>query len=62
MHSKKAKELIEIVKSNPYQNPPPYEKLVGNLSGSFSRRINRESFKNVDSPWRVKNFEKIINP
>ncbi len=37
---KKAKELIEIVKNNPYQNPPPYEKLVGNLSGSFSRRIN----------------------
>jgi Txe/YoeB family toxin of toxin-antitoxin system len=37
---KKAKELIEIMKNNPYQNPPPYEKLVGNLSGSFSRRIN----------------------
>jgi len=37
---KKAKELIEIVKNNPYQNPPPYEKLVGNLSGAFSRRIN----------------------
>ncbi len=37
---KKAKNLIEIVKNNPYQNPPPYEKLVGNLSGSFSRRIN----------------------
>ena len=37
---KKAKELIEIIKNNPYQNPPPYEKLVGNLSGSFSRRIN----------------------
>ncbi len=37
---KKAKELIEIIKNNPYQKPPPYEKLVGNLSGSFSRRIN----------------------
>ena len=36
----KAKELIEILKNNPFQNPPPYEKLVGNLSGSYSRRIN----------------------
>lgn len=37
---KKAKELIELIKTNPFQNPPPYEKLVGNLSGSYSRRIN----------------------
>ena len=36
----KAKKLIEIIKKDPYQNPPPYEKLVGNLSGSYSRRIN----------------------
>ncbi|WP_331775447.1 Txe/YoeB family addiction module toxin [Sulfurospirillum sp. 1612] len=37
---KKAKELIEIIKKDPFQNPPPYEKLVGNLQGSYSRRIN----------------------
>jgi len=37
---KKAKELIEIIRKNPFQNPPPYEKLVGNLSGAYSRRIN----------------------
>ena len=37
---KKAKELIQLIKINPFQKPPPYEKLVGNLSGSFSRRIN----------------------
>jgi len=37
---KKAKELIKLIKNNPFQKPPPYEKLVGNLSGSFSRRIN----------------------
>jgi len=37
---KKAKELIEIIKQNPFQNPPPYEKLVGNLNGAYSRRIN----------------------
>lgn len=38
--SDKAKALIEILKENPYQNPPPYEKLVGNLAGAYSRRIN----------------------
>lgn len=32
--------LLEIVCQNPYQNPPPYEKLVGDLSGAYSRRIN----------------------
>ena len=37
---KKAKELIKIIKKDPFQNPPPYEKLVGNLNGSYSRRIN----------------------
>jgi len=37
---KKAKELIEIIRKDPFKNPPPYEKLVGNLNGSFSRRIN----------------------
>jgi Txe/YoeB family toxin of toxin-antitoxin system len=37
---KKAKGLLDIVGINPYQNPPPYEKLVGDLAGSYSRRIN----------------------
>jgi toxin YoeB len=36
----KAQELLGIVKENPFQNPPPYEKLVGDLSGAYSRRIN----------------------
>lgn len=36
----KAKELIAIIRENPYQNPPPYEKLVGDLKGLYSRRIN----------------------
>ncbi len=35
-----ASQLLEILRNNPYQNPPPYEKLVGDLSGAFSRRIN----------------------
>ena len=32
--------LLEILKKNPYKNPPPYEKLLGDLSGACSRRIN----------------------
>ena len=36
----KAKKLIQIIKENPFQNPPPYEELVGNLQGVYSRRIN----------------------
>ena len=36
----KAKKLIEIIKENPFQNPPLYEALVGNLQGVYSRRIN----------------------
>ena len=36
----KAKKLLDIIQKDPYQNPPPYEKLVGNLSGAYSRRIN----------------------
>ena len=36
----KAKKLIEILRKDPFQTPPPYEKLVGNLSGAYSRRIN----------------------
>lgn len=37
---KKCKALLTLLAANPYQNPPPYEKLVGDLQGCFSRRIN----------------------
>ena len=37
---KKAKELLKIIKENPYQIPPPYEKLVGDLKRFYSRRLN----------------------
>jgi Txe/YoeB family toxin of toxin-antitoxin system len=36
----KAETLLEVLKRNPFQNPPPYEKLVGDLTGAYSRRIN----------------------
>lgn len=36
----KASNLLKVLEGNPYQNPPPYEKLVGDLAGAYSRRIN----------------------
>jgi len=36
----KAQELLAILQTNPYQNPPPFEKLLGDLNGAYSRRIN----------------------
>ena len=37
---KRAEQLLEILRENPLQHPPPYEKLVGDLAGACSRRIN----------------------
>jgi toxin YoeB len=36
----KAQELLAVLTADPFQNPPPYEKLVGDLAGAYSRRIN----------------------
>ena len=36
----KAKKLIALLRQNPYESPPPFEKLTGDLKGAFSRRIN----------------------
>ncbi len=36
----KAESLLDILQTNPFQSPPPYEKLIGDLSGALSRRIN----------------------
>ena len=35
-----AQSLLKVLENNPFQSPPPYEKLVGDLSGAYSRRIN----------------------
>ena len=37
---KNAQALLDVIKENPFQSPPPYEKLVGDLKGALSRRIN----------------------
>jgi toxin YoeB len=36
----KAQDLLEVLARDPFQNPPPFEKLVGDLEGAYSRRIN----------------------
>ena len=36
----KAQELLALLATDPFQNPPPFEKLVGDLAGAYSRRIN----------------------
>lgn len=36
----KARELLDIIREDPFRKPPPYQKLVGDLAGAYSRRIN----------------------
>jgi len=36
----KAQILLDVIREDPFQNPPPYEKLIGDLAGAYSRRIN----------------------
>jgi toxin YoeB len=53
----KAQALLGILANNPFQNPPPYEKLVGDLAGSYSRRINvqhRLVYQILEKEQRVK--------
>ena len=53
----KAEAIIQILRKDPYQIPPPYEKLVGDLSGAYSRRINiqhRVVYQIIDNENTVK--------
>lgn len=53
----KAEMLLEILRENPYQKPPPFEKLLGDLSGAYSRRINiqhRLVYQVIESEKTVK--------
>lgn len=53
----KAQKLLDILQVNPFQNPPPYEKLVGDLEGAYSRRINiqhRPVYEVIESENTVK--------
>jgi Txe/YoeB family toxin of toxin-antitoxin system len=53
----KAETLLDILRENPYQTPPPFEKLIGDLSGAYSRRINiqhRLVYQIIDDKKTVK--------
>ena len=53
----KAQALLDLIQTNPFQNPPPYEKLVGDLDGAYSRRINiqhRLVYEVIESAHTVK--------
>jgi len=52
----KAKALINILRKNPYQVPPPFEKLIGDLAGAYSRRINIQH----RILYQIMNEEKIV--
>lgn len=52
-----ARRLLDIIREDPYQNPPPFEKLVGDLAGACSRRINiqhRLVYQIIDEQKTVK--------
>jgi Txe/YoeB family toxin of toxin-antitoxin system len=54
---KKAKALVDLMKENPFQSPPPYEKLQGDLQGAYSRRINiqhRLAYQVIEEQQTVK--------
>ena len=57
----KAKYLLNILVNNPFQTPPPYEKLLGDLRGNFSRRINIQHrlvysvYENIDAVKDISN-------
>ena len=58
--AEKAKSLIDILRENPFQNPPPYDKLVGDLQGAYSRRINIKH-RLVYQVYDVEKIVKIIS-
>lgn len=55
----KATELLNVLERNPFQNPPPYEKLVGDLAGAYSRRINIQH-RIVYQVFEEENVVKVI--
>ena len=54
-----AQRLLDILAGNPFQNPPPYEKLVGDLAGAYSRRINFQH-RLVYQVYEAKRSVKVI--
>ncbi len=52
----RAERLLDIVRENPHQTPPPFEKLVGDLGGAYSRRINIQH----RLVYEILNKEKVV--
>ena len=52
----RAERLLDILRENPYQTPPPFEKLVGDLAGAYSRRINIQH----RLVYEILNKEKVV--
>ena len=53
----KAQKILDLIEINPFQNPPPYEKLIGDLDGAYSRRINiqhRLVYEVIESEHKIK--------
>ncbi|MCL2254529.1 MAG: Txe/YoeB family addiction module toxin [Lachnospiraceae bacterium] len=62
-YARKAKELVAIVSEDPFKNPPPYEKLMGDLLGYYSRRINdqhRFVYELLPNTDKLKNEDGIV--
>lgn len=55
----KAEALLVILTTNPFQNPPPFEKLVGDLSGAYSRRINIQ-YRIVYQVYKQEKIVKVL--
>lgn len=55
----KAQALLDILELDPLQNPPPYEKLVGDLKGAYSRRINIQH-RLVYEVFRKEKFVRVL--
>ena len=56
---KRAKALLAVIEKNPFQTPPPYENLVGDLAGNYSRRINHQH-RLVYEVYQDKNAVKVL--
>lgn len=56
---KKTRNLLAVIMEDPFQNPPPYEALVGNLDGFYSRRINLKH-RLVYQVWEEEKIVKVI--
>jgi toxin YoeB len=52
----RVERLLDILRENPYQSPPPFEKLVGDLTGAYSRRINIQH----RLVYEILNKEKVV--